>query len=137
MRPSTRRKARYLALQAVYQWQFNIDNIEKIKQQFLAQCNPKKVDTEYFIDVSTGTIKNITAIDKQLTLYLDRVITKINPVELAILRIATYELMYREDIPYKVIINEALEATKTFGAEEGFKYVNAVLDKVSKHVRKI
>lgn len=135
MKPSARRKARRLALQAVYQWQFTKNSIDEIDAQFREDCNPNKVDIPYFSELLSGVINNITNIDDQMRPFLDRDIKDINPVELAILRIAIYELVYRSDIPYKVIINEALESAKAFGAEEGFKYINGVLDKVAKKAR--
>jgi N utilization substance protein B len=80
----------------------------------------------------TGVVNNVTQLDEQITPHLDRSITAINPVELAILRLATYELIYRLDIPYKVIINEALKLAKVFGAKTSFKYINGVLDKIKR-----
>jgi N utilization substance protein B len=135
MNPYARRKARRLALQAIYQWQFTEIAIKEIEAQFLENCNPKKIDIPYFSELVTGVINNIANIDEQMRPFLDRALKDINKVELAILRIAIYELLYRLDIPYKVIINEALESAKAFGAEEGFKYINGVLDKVAKKLR--
>jgi len=129
-----RRKARRLALQAIYQWQHNPS--ENIESQFRKECNPKKVDVGYFSELVNGVINNTANLDEQMLPFLDRSIEEINPVELAILRIAIYELVHRPDVPYKVIINEALEAAKVFGAEQGFKYINSILDKVVKKVRK-
>ena len=129
-----RRKARRLALQAIYQWQHNPS--ENIESQFRKECNLKKIDVEYFSELVNGVINNTAKLDEQMLPFLDRPIKKINPVELAILRIAIYELIYRPDVPYKVIINEALEAAKVFGAEQGFKYINGILDKVVKKTRK-
>lgn len=130
-----RRKARRLALQAIYQWQHNPS--ENIESQFRKECNPKKVDVEYFSELVNGVTNNADNLDEQMLPFLDRSIKEINPVELAILRIAIYELIYRSDVPYKVIINEALEAAKVFGAEQGFKYINGILDKVVKKTRKL
>lgn len=135
MKPATRRKARLLALQAIYQWQFNALPAAELIAQFLEVCNPKKVDTEYFSEIVSGTISNIEKIDRELTPQLDRKLKEVNPVELAILRTATYELIAQPDIPYKVIINEALEVCKIFGAEESFKFINGVLDKIAKLLR--
>lgn len=129
-----RRKARRLALQAIYQWQHNPS--ENIESQFRKECNPKKVDVEYFSELVNGVINNTAKLDEQMLPFLDRPIKAINPVELAILRIAIYELVYRSEVPYKVIINEALEAAKVFGAEQGFKYINGILDKVVKKTSK-
>ena len=126
-----RRRARSLALQAIYQWQFNHEPMSNLEAQFLEEANPKKIDVEFFSDVVRGTITNLAAIDKALEGVLDRKLESLDQVELAVLRIACYELLFRIDVPYKVVINEALELTKLFGSIEGFKYVNGVLDKIA------
>ncbi|EKD45678.1 MAG: transcriptional terminator NusB [uncultured bacterium] len=135
MKPQARRKARSLALQAIYQWQLVADDVVNIKMQFVDKINSKKVDAEYFNDLLDGVIKNVGAIDEVITPLLDRKITDLDAVELAVLRLATYELMLRLDVPYKVVINEALELTKNFGSIEGYKYINGVLDKVARQLR--
>jgi N utilization substance protein B len=135
MKPQARRKARRLALQAIYQWQFTDNPIAEIAIQFRQECNPKKVDVEYFSELLKGVVKNITKLDEQIQQFSDRPLKDINRIELAILHISIYELMFRSDIPYKVIINEALESAKAFGAEEGFKFINGILDKVAKQIR--
>ena len=137
MKPQARRKARSLALQAIYQWQLVADDIVNIKMQFVDKINSKKVDAEYFNDLLDGVIKNVGAIDEVITPLLDRKIRDLDAVELAVLRLATYELMMRLDVPYKVVINEALELTKNFGSIEGYKYVNGVLDKVARGSRRL
>jgi len=137
MKPQARRKARSLALQAIYQWQLVADDIVNIKMQFVDKINSKKVDAEYFNDLLDGVIKNVGAIDEVIMPLLDRKIRDLDAVELAVLRLATYELMMRLDVPYKVVINEALELTKNFGSIEGYKYVNGVLDKVARGSRKL
>ena len=137
MKPQARHKARSLALQAIYQWQLVADDIVNIKMQFVDKINSKKVDAEYFNDLLDGVIKNVGAIDEVITPLLDRKIKDLDAVELAVLRLATYELMMRLDVPYKVCINEALELTKNFGSIEGYKYVNGVLDKVARGSRRL
>ena len=137
MKPSARRKARRLALQAIYQWQISGGDITEIEAKFQQNCNPKKIDVAYFSELITGVVNNVAQLDKEMQPILDRPITEINPVELAILRLAIYELIYRLDVPYKVIINEALELAKTFGAEKSFKYINGILDKAAKQQRKV
>lgn len=134
MKPSMRRKARNLALQAVYQWQLSHASLNELSAQFLENCNPKKVDIKYFLSLLKGVLENCGTLDTSMKPFLDRPIAEINPIELAILRIAVYELVYQPETPYKVVINEALELTKKFGAEEGFKYINGVLDKVAKNL---
>ncbi len=134
-KPSLRKKARRYAVQGIYQWHLSGNPIKDIELQFLETINANKVDIEYFQDVLVGTLADITQIDEQIIPILERSIEEVNPVELAILRLAGYELMSRMDVPYKVVINEALELTKTFGASEGHKFVNGVLDKLAKQLR--
>lgn len=135
MKPHSRRKARALALQVIFEWQFEASAILDIEARYLADLNPKKVDADYFNDLVRGTVRNISAIDAVIIPYLDREFTQLNQVERAILRLAVYELKYRLDVPYKVVINEALELAKVFGSIEGYKYINGVLDKIV-HVKK-
>lgn len=137
MKPYARRKARKLLVQALYQWQLAKPTITDLQKQFLQDCNPKKIDTEYLAAVLSDIIGNMVTIDKQLVKYLDREITAINPVELAILRLAIYELLKQLDIPPKVIINEAIELAKTFCSAEAAKYVNGVLDNAAQNLRNL
>lgn len=130
MSPYARHKARVLALQAIYQWQFSANSASDIEAQCLAEANPKKVDIEYFCDLLRNTIKESEAIDKIMIPFLDRKIKELDKIEYSILCLAIYELKYRLDVPYKVVINEALELAKAFGSVEGYKYVNGILDKV-------
>lgn len=136
IKPANRRKSRMLALQGMYQYQFTKDTADVLIAQFLQEANPKKVDTEYFSDLLRGVISNLTAIDETLATVLDRSIEQVNSVELAILRVSVYELIYKLDVPYKVIINEALELAKKFGSEDGHKYVNGILDNLARKLRK-
>ncbi|WP_210330351.1 transcription antitermination factor NusB [Aliikangiella sp. G2MR2-5] len=134
-KPSTRKKARRYAVQAIYQWQLSGSPINEIELQFLETINQAKVDIEYFRDIMVNSLAQVSELDELLAPYLDRPFEEINPVELAVLRLATYELKERMDIPYKVVINEALELTKTFGAEDGHKFVNGILDKLARKAR--
>ena len=135
MKPSSRRRARKLAVQAIYQWQLADTAADDLERQFLVEVNEKKVDVEYFRELLTAVLKNVEAIDAKLIPALDRKITELNPIELATLRLAVGELMYKKDVPYKVVINEALELAKIFGSTDSFKYVNAVLDKIAKSMK--
>ena len=135
MKKSTRQKARDLALQAIYQWQFNPVPASNLETQMLFEINQKKTDVEFFSDLIRGTLRHCEQLDAQMLPFLDRKITELNPIELAVMRLAIYELMYRLDVPYKVVINEALELAKKFGSTEGHKYVNGVLDKVATKLR--
>lgn len=125
-----RRKARRLALQAVYQWQMTAAATKDIEAEFCEFNDVNKFDVDYFKILLQGVIDFQARIDDEIKSVLDRPMSDLNPVELAALRIAGYELFYQREIPYKVVINEALELTKTFGSADGFKYVNGVLDKI-------
>jgi transcription antitermination protein NusB len=137
MRPSLRRKARRLAAQAIYQWQFDVGDMNVIRDRFVAECNPKKVDVDYFIALVNGVVKEVAIIDKEIANVSGRKLKDLNLVELAILRAAVFELLYRLDIPYKVVIDEALESNKIYGAREGVKFVNGVLDKIAQKARAV
>ena len=132
-----RSKARCCAVQALYQWQVASQNVSDIVQQFLVEPGTAKADIEYFKELVEGVTSNLDEIDGQLQQFLDRNINEVDPVERAVLRLGGYELIYKLDLPYRVVINEALEAAKTFGAEQGYRYVNGVLDKVAQKTRKL
>ena len=134
-KPSTRKKARRYAVQGIYQWHLSGSPINEIELQFLETINQAKVDIEYFREILVNTLTTVKELDDLLTPYFDREFAEVNPVELAVLRLACYELRARMDIPYKVVINEALELTKTFGAEDGHKFVNGILDKLARQLR--
>jgi N utilization substance protein B len=130
-----RSKARGLATQAVYQWQIAGQDVLDIIRQFHTEHTGKKIDFDYFQVLLRGVTSQLGRLDETLTPHLDRSILSVDPVERAILRIACYELMDRPEIPYRVIINEAVEMAKLFGAEQGHKYVNGVLDKTARALR--
>jgi len=130
-----RHKARRLAVQALFQWNFTGEDIKTIEQQFGEEKGMKGVDIHYFHDLIYKVPTHQVELDELFTKYLDRAIDELNPVELAVIRIACYELKFRSEIPYRVVINEALELNKVYGAEDGYKYVNGVLDKVAHELR--
>lgn len=134
-RPSLRKKARRYALQGIYQWQLSGSPIAEIEMQFLETMKHAKVDIEYFREILVNTLSSVSQLDENLIPYMERDMSEVNPVELAVLRLACYELSERMDVPYRVVINEALELTKTFGAEEGHRFINGVLDKLAKKLR--
>lgn len=133
--PQPRRNARRYALQALYQWNYMQVDSENILQQFIEDHNMHDVDVAYFKHLVTGTIERVKKLDQILEPHLDREISALNPVELSILRLALFELTHCQDVPHKVVINEAIELTKEFGSEAGHKYVNGVLDALSKEYR--
>ena len=130
-----RRQSRRRALQALYQWEITEDDVRDIDAQFLATQDMSKVDIGYFQELLHAIPAALTEIDAELQLYLDRDVSRLDPIERNVLRIAAHELRERPDIPYRVVINEAVELTKTFGAEQGHKYVNGVLDAVARQLR--
>lgn len=132
-----RSNARRAAVQGLYQWQMTGQDINLIEHQFLAEHDLGKTDIEYFKELLHGVPQRLHELDDYMIPLLDRSIAEIDPVERAILRIGVYELEFRPDIPYRVVINEGVELAKTFGAEHGHKYVNSILDGVARKLRKV
>lgn len=130
-----RARARRYAMQALYQWDLSGTDLPLIRRQFLENEDFSKADQKYFIELLSELPKQVDVVDDTLAEYIDRPIEQLDPVERAVLRLATYELLYRPDIPYKVCINEAVQLTKKFGAEQGHAYVNGVLDKAAHKLR--
>ena len=130
-----RARARRYAMQALYQWDLSGTDLPLIRRQFLEAEDFSRADTKYFIELLSEAPKNIDIIDKNISEFIDRPIEQLDPVERAVLRLSTYELLYRLDIPYRVSINEAVQLTKKFGAEQGHAFVNGVLDKVAHKLR--
>lgn len=130
-----RSRARRLAMQGLYEWQLSENAPQDILANYRQEHDLEKIDIEYFQSLLLGVPEQLAVLDQALTPYLSRPLKEIDPIELAILRLATYELLHRQDVPYRVIINEAVELAKTFGAETGHKFVNGILDKVAASVR--
>ena len=126
--PHARSRARRRALQAVYAWQLSNTAINKVIDQFRNEQDMEVADLEYFEDLVRGVEQNLGSLDEALSEFLDRDIAQVDPIERAVLRIAAYELRHRVDVPYRVVINEAIETTKRFGSEHGHTFVNGVLD---------
>ncbi|MFQ3231013.1 transcription antitermination factor NusB [Reinekea sp.] len=135
LNPAQRRKARKLALQALYQWHVAETPVHQIEAEFLTDNDMTKVDKEYFCDVLRGVPSRKTELDEHIEKYIDRGLKDLTPVELAILRMGTFELVSRIDVPYKVIINEGVELSKAFGANEAHRFVNGILDKLAQELR--
>jgi N utilization substance protein B len=130
-----RGKSRRLAMQAVYQWQMTGDNITDIKQQFFDENNMSQIDAEFFSELVSGVASSISDLDTLLEKYMPRSAESVDPVERSILRLAAYEFVNRFDVPYRVVLNEAVNITKEYCAENSHTFVNAVLDKLAKEVR--
>lgn len=127
--------ARKLAMQALYQWQLTQQSAAEIKKQFLESEDSAGVDREHFEELLGKTIALHEELETALAPYLDRPLDQLDPVETAILLIGMYELRERVDIPYRVVINEAIDLCKRFGATDAHKYVNAVLDRAARELR--
>jgi N utilization substance protein B len=130
-----RREARQLATQALYQWHMANHSLTEIEAQFRVDNDFKDVDGVYFRELLHGVGTNKTEIDTALKPCLDLTIEELDPVELAILRLSTYELLKRVDVPYRVVINEGIELAKVYGSTDGHKFVNGVLDKLAPRLR--
>ena len=130
-----RHNARKLAVQALYQWAITSHDLNEVESQFLLNNANKRIEYAYLSELIHEVPKNIELLDNCFTPYLNREVTNVDGVELAILRLASYELKFRLDIPFQVIINEALELAKKFGSVEGFKFINGVLDKTAASIR--
>lgn len=130
MKPSERRKARRLAVQAIYSWQLSGNNVADVEHEFLTEQKVDGVDIAYFRELLSGTSTKKSQLDELITPHVERPYDEVSPIEKAVLRLATYELTFRKDVPYKVAINEAIELAKAFGAEDGHKFVNGILDKI-------
>ncbi|GHB61885.1 N utilization substance protein B [Psychrosphaera saromensis] len=135
MKPAARRKARGLAVQAIYSWQLSHNLITDVEQQMLLDNDVSKVDVQYFQELIRGVVAHCKDLDEALTPYTERPFAEVDQIEKAILRLTAFELKYRVDVPYKVAINEGIELAKKFGADDSHRFVNGVLDKALKDLR--
>ena len=126
--PVLRARARRRALQAIYAWQVAGGDARQVIAQFAHEQAREIADLAYFEDLVLGVIGHVAELDEALAAFLDREVAQVDPIERAALRIAAYELLHRPDVPYRVVINEAIDSTKRFGSEHGHTYVNGVLD---------
>ncbi len=136
-RKSRRHCSRELVLQGVYQWRVAGGTIEFIETQLRDTEVFQKADGKYFLNLLHCVLKNIETLEEKIQPCLDRPLKELSPVEYAILLISTYELANFPDIPYRAVINEAVELAKRYGGTEGYKYVNGVLDKLAVQLRAV
>jgi len=134
-RRSGRRRSREFALQGLYQWQLAGTDAAVIERQLAAAKGFDKTDRAYFTALLGGAIREARQLETELQPFLDRKCAELSPVERGILLIAAFELAHLPEVPYKVVINEAVELAKEFGGTDGFKYVNGVLDKLAASLR--
>ena len=135
--PVLRARARRRALQAVYAWQISGGNARQVIAQFAHEQAHEVADLGYFENLVEGVLAHHGELDEALVPYLDRTVAEVDAIERAVLRLAAYELLYRQDVPYRVVINEAIEIAKRFGSEHGHTYVNGVLDRAALVWRKV
>lgn len=134
---AARSRSRRRALQALYAWQMSGSAMTAVIAQFQHEQDMDVADLDYFEDLLHGVEHNLAALDDALRAHLDREIEQVDPIERAVLRLAAYELKFRPDVPYRVVLNEAVEVTKRFGADHGHTYVNGVLDKLADDLRAV
>jgi transcription antitermination protein NusB len=126
-----RARSRRRALQALYQWQMTGQSSSTIAKQFFEEQDMSIADDDYFRDLLSGVERQQDELDAGLQPLLDRPLEQVDPIERAVLRLAAYELRSRLDVPYRVVLNEAIDLAKDFGSEGGHTYVNGVLDKAA------
>lgn len=130
-----KKRARKLALQALYQWELAEAPLHDIEAQFRVINNMEKVDVTYFCRLLHGIPEHQDSIEEGIKPFLDRDIASLNPIELTVLRIGAYELLYCPEVPYKVVLDESISLTKEFGSQDGHRYVNGVLNNLARQVR--
>lgn len=140
MKPATsmkpaRRRSREFALQSLYQWRVGKNRAEDIARQTAEAQGFAKADSEYFGRLFHGTVAEAASLEAELAPLLDRAAQELSPIEHAILLLGAFELKHSPEVPYRVVINEAVELAKTYGGTDGHKYVNGVLDKLAERLR--
>ncbi len=135
--PTSRRGlARRLTVQALYQWLVNETSPEALLRQFAEEPEGLgRADPAYFSELLHGVVQARPELTAAVTPHLDRPLDQLDPVEHAVLLLGAYELMYKPEVPWKVVVNESVGLTKVFGAEDGYKFVNGVLDKLARSAR--
>jgi N utilization substance protein B len=127
--------SRRLAMQALYQWQMTAQSFPELRNQYTADEGYPDVDAEYFKDLLEGIIEGSAELDAMLAEWIDRPVAQLDPVEHAVLLIGLHELRKHPEVPYRVVLNEGVELAKKFGATEGHKFINAVLDRAARQLR--
>lgn len=130
-----RRRSREFALQGLYQWQLAKADTATIARQLGEAKGFDKIDADYFKKLLEGAVAAAPELEKIITPHLDRAFVRLSPVERGILLLAGYELAHCPDVPYRAVINEAVELAKSYGGTDGYKFVNGVLDKLAAQLR--
>jgi N utilization substance protein B len=134
---TARRRARVYALQGLYQWLLTRESPRLIRAHLMQHPEYRKADEAHFMGLLEGVSQSSTDLETLFAPCLDRKVDELSPVERAVLLLSTYELLHHLEIPYRVVINEAVELTKSFGGTDGYKFVNGVLDKLALSVRAV
>ena len=132
-----RRKARHFGLQALYQWTISDASLVDIDAEFRVDNDFRHTDGEYFQALLRGVMEDVESLEALFSPLLDRALDDLDPIERNLLRMGTFELKERIDVPYKVVINEAVSLAKKFGATESHRYINGILDKVASELRTV
>lgn len=132
-----RRKARHFGLQALYQWTLSDASLIDIDAEFRVDNDFRHTDGEYFQALLRGVMEDVESLEALFSPLLDRALDDLDPIERNLLRMGTFELKERIDVPYKVVINEAVSLAKKFGATESHRYINGILDKVASELRAV
>lgn len=132
-----RRKARHFGLQALYQWTLSGASVTDIEAEFRVDNDFRHTDGEYFSALLRGVTAEVESLEMLFAPALDRALDELDPIERNLLRLGTFELRDRIDVPYKVVISEAVALAKKFGATDSHKYVNGVLDKIARDLRTV
>lgn len=132
---SAKRKARRFAVQGIYEWQMSGNPAHEIEARTRAENAMHKVDLNYYHELLTEVIRQVSDLDTLLSSVIDRDLSTLDAVELATLRLGTYELRDHIEIPYRVVLDEAIELAKHFGGADSHKYINGVLDKMAIKLR--
>ncbi|HRQ55826.1 MAG TPA: transcription antitermination factor NusB [Azoarcus taiwanensis] len=134
---AARRRAREFALQGIYQWLLSGNSVPVIEEHIEQATGFDKADREFFVGLMRGAVDQIDELQAEFAPFIHREVHELSPVERAILLLATFELKHHIEIPYRVVINEAIELAKSYGGTDGHRFVNGVLDKLAAHLRAI
>ncbi|MDA7843226.1 transcription antitermination factor NusB [Methylophilaceae bacterium] len=129
---NNRRKSRELVMKSVYRGLVNQIDITQIKKDIQEDPDFIRADQDLYEEMLSGVFKNMDSLKQEIELYIDRSYEELSPIELSIIYFSLYELKYSASVPYKVVINEAVEIAKTFGGADGYKYINGILNKAAK-----
>jgi N utilization substance protein B len=134
---SARHRARELALQGLYQWRIAGSDVAQIEKSTRDEKSVGRYDVDFFCQLLRGAVNQHEALEAKIAPHLDRALNELSPIEFSVLLLGAYELANLPEVPYRVVINEAVELAKTFGGSDGYKFVNGVLDKLAAQLRAV